>query len=161
MKFVVPFATVLIVDQGLKAFANVSLRLNESWDLVPGVARFGRVLNRGMAWGYRADAPPDYLFNYLFTIPLLLLFAVIAIYAVQRRHSVGFGLLIAGGISNLITQWHCGGVVDTLLVRTVGSHYLPLNVADIGISIGAALVLIAQCRPESRASLPVAPPIQR
>jgi signal peptidase II len=96
---------------------------------------------------------PEWARTTLFTVAtgaLLLLLVVVAWRSGWRRwRAVALSLFIAGGVSNWIDRLVDGKVVDFLNVGIGGVRTGVFNVADIAITVGAALFLFA----ESRASL--------
>jgi signal peptidase II len=63
------------------------------------------------------------------------------------------GLLIGGSIGNVIDRFHYGAVVDFLDFSRLGFRYI-FNVADSGVTVGAALLLIEAFWPSVRGVLP-------
>lgn len=56
-----------------------------------------------------------------------------------KKYQFGFGLLVAGSLSNLLDRIFYGGVLDYLKVP-----YIPIfNLADIAITSGAFLIILA------------------
>ncbi len=65
-----------------------------------------------------------------------------------RRELAAFGLLLAGGLSNLVDRLVGGGVVVDFLNLGVGALRTGIfNVADVAITAGALLLLWATARP--------------
>ena len=63
------------------------------------------------------------------------------------------GLLIGGSVGNVIDRFHYGAVVDFLDFSRLGFRYI-FNVADSGVTVGAALLLIEAFWPSLRGALP-------
>ena len=64
-----------------------------------------------------------------------------------RRELAAFGLLLAGGLSNLVDRLVGGGVVVDFLNLGVGALRTGIfNVADVAITAGALLLLWATAR---------------
>jgi signal peptidase II len=63
------------------------------------------------------------------------------------------GLLIGGSVGNVIDRFHYGAVVDFLDFSRLGFRYI-FNVADSGVTVGAALLLIEAFWPSVRGALP-------
>ena len=59
----------------------------------------------------------------------------------QRRLSAALGLVGGGAIGNVIDRLLYGAVVDFLDFHAFGWHWPAFNVADIGISCGAVLLV--------------------
>ena len=67
--------------------------------------------------------------------------------AVSRRHSgpwmrAAFGLILGGAVGNLADRIWLGTVID-FLDMGIGAHRWPVfNVADIGVTVGVALLVV-------------------
>lgn len=55
---------------------------------------------------------------------------------------IGLGLMIGGALGNAIDRVRWGAVADFVDVHAFGWHFWAFNVADSGISIGAALLIL-------------------
>jgi signal peptidase II len=62
-----------------------------------------------------------------------------------RTHAIGvsLGLIIGGAIGNIIDRLRLGAVVDFLDFHAFGFHWPAFNVADSGITVGAALMIVS------------------
>ena len=127
---------VLAVDQYTKEAVRASFEPGE------GVHAFGaywiqHFRNTGVAGGgLEGNALP---------LAVLSLIAVVLLYEflAQRTHAgltlaVGFGLLVGGGLGNLVDRWRLGWVTD--FIRNGERAF---NLADVAIFVGGTIVLIA------------------
>ena len=136
-------AAVIVADQivkwiVLRAFAPGEQRvLTDFLNLV-------LVFNKGAAFSLFAQAPG-------WQTPLLAAFALVAAVIVsvlivrnpQRRlMSLGLALILGGALGNLIDRLRFGSVVDFLDFHALGWHWPAFNVADSGICVGAALLIL-------------------
>ncbi len=64
----------------------------------------------------------------------------------ERLSAIGLALIIGGAIGNLWDRVTLGYVVDFLDFHIAGRHWPAFNIADIGISVGAALLIIDSFR---------------
>lgn len=62
--------------------------------------------------------------------------------AERRIAALGLGLVIGGAVGNVIDRLRFGAVVDFLDVHAGGWHFWAFNVADAGISVGVAIIVI-------------------
>ena len=106
--------------------------------LIPGVLALRGTRNTGMAFGWLSGS------GWLL-IPLSL--AVVAgVWVYLRRHSLnrlcqyGAGLLLGGALGNLLDRVFLGYVID--FIDPVFLHWFIFNLADAGICLGAALLMI-------------------
>lgn len=102
------------------------------------------VLNSGAAFSFLADAGG-------WQKPILLSFGVvvsagIAYWLVRspmnRLSAFGFACVLGGALGNVIDRARHGAVVDWLDFHLAGWHWPAFNVADIGISVGAAALIL-------------------
>lgn len=129
-------AAVVLVDQATKAAVRATLYPGEQVELF-GALSVHHVHNPGIAGGsFAGSAVP---------LAILAIGAVVWIHAYlarSRGHGilllVGFGLLLGGGIGNLVDRLRLGWVTD--FIRQEDRAY---NLADVAIFLGGALVLVA------------------
>ena len=101
------------------------------------------VLNPGAAFSFLAGAGG-------WQKPVLLAFglivaAAIAVWLVRsetnRLAAFGFAAVLGGALGNVIDRARHGAVVDWLDFHVAGWHWPAFNVADIGITVGAAALI--------------------
>ena len=111
------------------------------------------VYNRGAAFSFLSDAGG-------WQREFFIAVAVIAsgwIVWLLRKHTgetlfcLGLALILGGALGNVIDRVLVGGVVDFLDFHAFGYHWPAFNVADIGISCGAAALIWDSFRPKQRA----------
>ena len=113
--------------------------------VIPILPFFNLVLawNRGVSFG---------LFNEqtafsTWILPLLVLLVVAGLVVWLRRTgrlitAVAIGMIIGGALGNLIDRLRFGAVADFLDVHAFGYHWPAFNVADSGITVGAAILIL-------------------
>jgi signal peptidase II len=62
--------------------------------------------------------------------------------AETRVTALALGLIIGGALGNVIDRVQFGAVVDFLDFHMMGYHWPAFNVADSGICIGAAMLIL-------------------
>jgi len=62
--------------------------------------------------------------------------------AVHITVVVALGLIIGGAMGNVVDRFTVGAVVDFLDFHAFGHHWPAFNVADTGITIGAAILIL-------------------
>lgn len=108
--------------------------------------------NRGISFGLFGG---DGVLN-AWVLPLLAA-AVVALVtywlmrAQTRAIGISLGLIIGGAVGNIIDRLRLGAVVDFLDVHAFGYHWPAFNVADSGITIGAALMIVSSLLGDSDA----------
>lgn len=141
---------IIVIDQVTKAWAVASLAPGQTRPVIDGVLHWTLYRNPGSAFGFLAQAPA------LFTI--LAAAIAIGIIVVSRRPqlapmAVAMGFLLGGAVGNLIDRlvrppgFGTGHVVDFIDLRV----WPVFNVADMAITSGAALVVLASWIAERRA----------
>ena len=126
---------VLAVDQATKAMVRAALEPGEGVDAVGPYSIF-HVQNPGVAGGGFADnALP---LAVLATIGVMLLYEFLAVRTRARVWlALGFGLLVGGGVGNVVDRARHGWVTD--FIRN-GDH--AFNIADVAIFAGGIIVIV-------------------
>lgn len=146
-KFSVPVVSALLVgaaDQATKVWAVRNLPLFELREIVPGFFGLVHVKNTGVAFSLLSNLDPGWVHPFLILATVLAMGAVLAYIAYlpcRGAAPVGLGLILGGAIGNLIDRARLGYVVDFLDLYWRNHHWPTFNVADVGITVGVALLL--------------------
>lgn len=111
---------------------------------IPVTSFFNLVMgwNRGVSFGmFNHDSAIN---AWLFTGLALVIVVVLLVWLNKAdRRLIGFaiGLIIGGALGNALDRLRFGAVADFLDFHIGGYHWPAFNVADSGITIGAALLL--------------------
>jgi len=146
-------AGVILLDQLSKHWAVNALADHD----VPviGSLRLNLAFNTGMAFSRGTGIGP--------VIGIVALLVVVGLLisigrATSPLYTPAVGLIIGGAVGNILDRlfrspgWFRGGVIDFIDVQ-----WWPIfNIADIGVTVGGALLLLSTLRPE-RGTVPVAP----
>jgi signal peptidase II len=137
---------VLLLDQATKAIVVERFTAQTAIPVVPGLFRLVLVENTGMAFGLLNDSTSPLVFALLTLVSAALLgFVAYLLWTQQTPSAVGgFGLalILGGAAGNVVDRLARGKVID-FLDFYIGSHHWPaFNLADSGIVIGAALLLL-------------------
>jgi signal peptidase II len=138
--------TIVILDQWTKTLLRSRLMMGETWvpwDWLRSIILIVRTQNTGAAFSLGRGLGP------LFT--LLAIGAVLAIlFYYPRLTAMGLaphtlwmlrmamGLLLGGAVGNLIDRLLYGQVTDFISIR----YFAVVNIADISISAGAAVLIL-------------------
>ena len=147
-KFSVPIVSAVLVgavDQATKVWAVRALPLFELREIVPGFFGLVHVRNTGVAFSLLSNLDPGWVHPFLILATVLAMGAVLAYIAYlpcRGAAPVGLGLILGGAIGNLIDRARLGYVVDFIDLHLRGHHWPTFNVADVGISVGVALLVI-------------------
>lgn len=136
-------ALVLIADVVTKSTIVALLELGEQRFWLP-VLNIVHVLNRGAAFSFLHDAGG---WQRGFFIAVALAASVFLTVMIRRADTsvierLSFGLILGGALGNAIDRMARGAVVDWIDFHWGAAHFPAFNAADIGISIGAALMVI-------------------
>lgn len=136
LRFGVLAVLVLVLDQITKGIIRGTLEPRERIDVFPGF-QISRVANEGIAFGL---FPGRQAIVAVLTVVALCAIAVALAGLVARNATVaaGAGLLVGGSLGNLIDRMALGSVVDFIDF----TRWPAFNVADIGITLGAFLIVV-------------------
>jgi len=127
---------VLAIDQVTKIVVRASLDVGEDVAVLPGF-QLTHVENDGIAFGLFPGRP-----GVVAALTVVALIAIgIAVVRASRRSlavAIGGGMLIGGSVGNLFDRVFRDGVTDFLDPVA----WPAFNIADIGIVLGASLVVI-------------------
>jgi signal peptidase II len=131
---------VLVLDQISKAIVRATLDPREVIEVFRGLD-ISRVTNEGIAFGL---FPGRQAAVAVLTVVALCAIAIALAGLVARNNMVaaGAGLLVGGSLGNLIDRLAHGAVTDFIDL----TRWPAFNVADIGITVGAALIVIGLLR---------------
>ena len=138
---------IVILDQITKIYFDGAFRYGERVNLLP-FFDFTLVYNPGAAFSFLADGQGWQ--RWLFTV--IALSAVGLILHLLRKHPdqplfcTALAMILGGAVGNLIDRVQHGHVVDFLLFYWNSWHFPAFNVADIGITCGAALLILDELR---------------
>ncbi|HTW87404.1 MAG TPA: signal peptidase II [Candidatus Binataceae bacterium] len=138
-------APVLILDQASKFYVASHLRLYQEIPIVPHLLGLAYTLNSGAAFSLFANLPAEFRIGFLFTITGIAIVVLTILLAQAHEPSwqtVGFALILAGALGNLIDRILRGRVIDFIHVHYYDWNYPIFNLADSAITIGVAILLI-------------------
>jgi signal peptidase II len=144
----VPIASAVLLgaaDQASKIWAVRNLPLYEPRSVVAGFIDLVHVRNTGVAFSLLSNLDHRWVHPFLVLATALALVAVLAYIAYlpcRGAAPLGLGLILGGAIGNLIDRTRLGYVVDFLDLHWRSHHWPTFNVADIGITVGVALLVI-------------------
>ncbi len=135
---------VIVTDQITKIAAENAILLYEQIVVLP-VFNLTLAYNRGAAFSFLADAGgwQRYFFTVISLIVSMFLIVWLARLAKpERLMTWSLALILGGAIGNLIDRVAYGHVIDFIQVHWNEAYFPSFNIADVGISIGAILMLI-------------------
>lgn len=133
-------ALLVVIDQGLKFWATVSLAPVGTRPLIPGVIGLRYVLNDGASFGIFGGKQG---FLIVFTSIALLVIAAYLLFKkpAKRLDYIAWLLVLAGGIGNLVDRIANQVVVDYLDFQFM--EFAVFNFADILVCTGIGLLCLS------------------
>ena len=129
---------VTLLDQFIKRCVLLTLALNESRDLLPGIISLTNVNNPGAAFSMLAGQ--RWLLAGIAFVAVLLLIAILLRYNDGFWGTLGLSAVLGGALGNLIDRVSYGYVVDMFNLEFM--HFYIFNIADIFITLGGITFLI-------------------
>jgi len=142
--FLLVSVVVIVLDQVTKITILNTFTLGEDLNVLP-IFDLTYVRNYGAAFSFLSDAGGWQ--RHFFTI-IALVISTLLIYWISKTPKEqklllwSYSLILGGAIGNVADRIMYGYVVDFLHFYHNGWHFPAFNVADIAISIGAALLLL-------------------
>ncbi len=145
-----------MLDQVTKRWAAAGL--DSPLVLVPGMLRFELSHNTGAMFSMFARWPDPWRWLLLTAFPLLAIVAIVyLLWKTERREvfaRLGLALILGGALGNVVDRLLHGHVIDFIdvyasweplssqLISWFGTNRWPtFNVADMGLTVGAALLI--------------------
>ena len=126
----------VVLDQATKVALRESLERGEHWELA-SFYRFSHVVNDGAAFGLFQGSGV-----WLAILPVLAIVAIAAYYLFPPVDHwltrLGLALILGGAIGNWLDRIYQGEVTDFIDFI----HFPAFNVADIGINVGIAAIIL-------------------
>jgi signal peptidase II len=145
---VIVAALVVVTDQLTKLIIRREFELFDSVAVIPNLFSLTRIHNTGAAFGLLDTVDLPFKTGLLALVSLGALAGLAAFAAslpeMHRLARVGVALVVGGAAGNLIDRLWLGYVVDFVDVYWRGWHFWAFNVADAGISVGMALIILDQ-----------------
>lgn len=134
--------SLFVADCATKRAAERSLSVGAPQPVVGEVVRFTLSYNREAAMGLGPDSR-----IVLVSLSLTALLALALIYrrtpSADRRRAVGVALVMGGALGNLLDRLRSSsGVVDFIDLGLGSVRFWTFNIADVGITAGAVLLMI-------------------
>ncbi len=135
---------VFVLDQWSKTYFERLLDLGQSIDLLP-VFSWTLAYNTGAAFSFLHDAGGWQ--RWFFIVLAIGVCSAMTVWlcrlpANARWLMAGIGLLVGGALGNVYDRYTLGYVIDFIHVHYQTWHFPAFNVADCGITVGAALLVI-------------------
>ncbi len=132
---------MVIADQAIKQAVELYLPMQRAVELLPVLSLY-RTYNTGIAFSM-LDALGD---KALIALAIVIMALVLWLWRrTDKAHwptHLGFALVIAGALGNLIDRIAYGHVIDYILVHYGQWSFAVFNLADSFITVGAVLIVL-------------------
>ncbi|MBP6600044.1 MAG: lipoprotein signal peptidase [Giesbergeria sp.] len=134
---------ILVADQITKFLIVGSYRLGD-FTTITSFFNIVRAHNTGAAFSFLAQAGgwQRWLFTGFGVLAALFIVWQLRAHPGQKLFSFALASILGGAVGNVIDRVLYGYVVDFLDFHAAGWHFPAFNVADAGISVGAALLIV-------------------
>ncbi|MCL2021020.1 MAG: signal peptidase II [Betaproteobacteria bacterium] len=134
---------LLLADQATKLMILANFELGEHVELTPFFSLI-LVYNPGAAFSFLADASGWQKWFFVLLAAAISLWIVVLLWRhpERRRENIALSLIMGGALGNTVDRLAYGKVVDFLDFHLGGHHWPAFNLADAGITIGAALLAL-------------------
>jgi signal peptidase II len=149
----IPALVVILLDQFTK---HLFWRVGQNHEIIPGWFNITLVKNAGAAFGMFQGARVFFVTASFLAVGLII-YLGLRLPASQRTRRILLGLILGGAIGNLIDRVASGEVIDFLQIGVAGHYWPVFNIADAGVTVGAALLILYALRTQ-RPFVAVAPP---
>ena len=134
---------IILLDQFTKTLILGYFQLGDS-RYVTSFFNVVRVHNTGAAFSFLAGASgwQRWFFVGLGVVATVFIVWMLRSHGGQRLFSWALALILGGAIGNVVDRLMHGYVVDFIQVHYAGWYFPSFNIADSGISVGAALLIL-------------------
>ena len=135
---VLTLVLAILFDLITKKIVVAKMDLYEEIPVINGIFHWKYIQNKGAAFGMLADRREVFLI--ISTVAII----AMAIYLIITRCDrlfwmIGIGMLVGGGIGNMIDRISLGYVVDFIYVALI--DFAVFNIADCFVCIGVAILM--------------------
>lgn len=150
---------IIVLDQLTKVYFNTSYQYGERLNLLP-FFDFTLLYNRGAAFSFLASEEgwQRWLFTGLGIVAAVVITVILRRTRGQPRFCLALAMILGGAIGNVIDRVVYGHVVDFLLFYWRDWYFPAFNLADVGISCGAVLLVLDELLRPQAARLTRPPP---
>lgn len=131
---------LLLVDQLVKLIVKSTLHLHQELIIIKNFFSIHYLQNKGAAFSILQDKT-------LLLIIIAIVYVAIMVYYIKKEtfsnlSSIALGLILGGILGNLIDRIIYTKVIDYLSFSFFGYNFPVFNIADVGITVGAFLLIV-------------------
>ncbi|CAD7052005.1 signal peptidase II [Pseudorhizobium endolithicum] len=131
----------IALDQAIKFAVETHLPMEEAVPVIPMLALY-RTYNLGVAFSLLSGMEREFIIGMRVVIVAFVLWLWRRSPKERTFAHLGFTLIVAGALGNLVDGFLYGHVIDYILFYTSTWSFAVFNLADSFISIGAVLVIL-------------------
>ncbi len=137
---------IILLDQATKLHIMQTMRLYESFPVIPDFFNITYIRNPGAAFGLFASSGSVFRLVFFGTVTVGALL-LLGVYFYRLREDdwaghVGGMAILGGAVGNLLDRLRHGEVIDFLDFYVGAYHWPAFNVADTAICIGVSLFVL-------------------
>ena len=134
---------IIVLDQITKVYFNTAYQYGERVNVLP-FFDFTLLYNRGAAFSFLASEEgwQRWLFTGLGCVAAVVIVWLLRRTRGQPRFCLALAMILGGAVGNVIDRVAYGHVVDFLLFYWRDWAYPAFNLADVGITCGAVLLVL-------------------
>lgn len=144
MGLFLPAALIVVLDQITKHLFWTNGR---NYEIVDGFFNITLVKNAGAAFGVLQGGRVFFIAASGLAI-LLITYLGVKLPHEDRARRVWLGLILGGAVGNLVDRVRFGEVVDFIQIGFRGHYWPVFNVADVGVTVGATLLILYALLPK-------------
>ncbi len=144
MALFLPAALIVVLDQLTKYLFWSNGR---SYEIVEGYLNITLVKNAGAAFGVFQGGRLFFIAASVVAV-VLITYLGVKLPREDRARRFWLGLILGGAVGNLIDRVRFGEVVDFLQIGVQGHYWPVFNVADVGVTVGAAMLILYALLPK-------------
>jgi signal peptidase II len=139
---------VLLLDVGTKYVAHTRIAEGDVIPVLGDAVRVTLLYNPGAAFGLQLGGYSRWVFTALASGILVWLFIMYRDSSPDdRSRALALGSVSGGALGNVVNRlWSARGVVDWIDVGVDSLRWPAFNVADIGVSVGACILVVVLWR---------------
>lgn len=128
------------LDQWIKKLVVAKMALGEHIQVMPILSLY-HTRNTGVAFSFLSGFDDTAMVAFTALVMAFIAWLAARTTPAQAVARIGFTLILGGALGNVIDRVRLGYVVDYILVHTQSWSFAVFNLADVFISLGAALVI--------------------
>ena len=132
-------AAAVLLDQWIKYLVEAYLPFQQAVPIVPYLALY-RTWNEGVAFSFLSGMSGWAIIAMRLAIVAFILWWWRSSRDAHGRVHLGFSMVIAGAVGNIVDRFVYGHVVDYVLFHTESWSFAVFNLADSLITVGAAVI---------------------